>query len=66
MNLPPILTMASPFFRDIYHGQIQHFQQTFIGRKYGFGFCDLPELAVKSLDSIRGIDRSNDEPLPDI
>ena len=36
MNLAPILTMNFPFFRNIYHSQIQHFQQAFIGRKYRF------------------------------
>lgn len=60
MNLSPILTMASPFFRNIYHSKIQHFQKTFIGRKYGFGFCDLPALTVKSLHGIRGIDQMTD------
>ena len=60
MNLASILTMASPFFRDIYHSQIQHFQQTLIRRKHGFGFCGLSELAVKSLDDIRSIDQAAD------
>ena len=58
MNLAPILSVTGPFFRDIHHSQIQHFQETLIRRKHGFGFCDLPELAVKSLDGIRGIDQA--------
>ena len=56
MDLSPILSMSSPFFRDIHHGQIQHFQETLIRREYRLGFRDLPQLPVKSLDGIRGID----------
>lgn len=32
MDLPPIVPGAGPFFCDIFHGQIQHFQETVIGR----------------------------------
>ena len=60
MDLPPILSVSGPFFRDIHHGQIQHFQKTVIRRKYRFGFSDLSELTVKSLDGIRGIDQTAD------
>ena len=56
MDLPPILSVSGPFFRDIHHGQIQHFQETLIGREYRLRFRDLPQLPVKSLDGIRGID----------
>ena len=40
MNLPPILPVTSPFLRDIYRCQIQHFQETVIRMKYRPGFCD--------------------------
>lgn len=56
MDLPPILSVSGPFFRDIHHGQIQHFQEALIGREYRLRFRDLPQLLVKSLDGIRGID----------
>ena len=38
MDLSPILTVSRPFLGDIYHGQIQHFQETVIGWKYRLGF----------------------------
>lgn len=60
MDLPPILTMACPFFRDVHHRQIQHFQQSVIGRKYGPGFCDFPQLTVESLDHVGRVDQAPD------
>ena len=60
MDLSPILSVSSPFFRDIHHGQIQHFQETLIRREYRLRFRDLPQLPVKSLDGIRGIDQAAD------
>ena len=29
----PVLPAAGPFLRDVQHGQIQHFQQAFVGWK---------------------------------
>ena len=58
MNLPPILPVSSPFFRDIHHGQIQHFQKTVIRRKYRFRFSDLSELTIKSFGGIGSIDQT--------
>ncbi len=60
MDLSPILTVSRPFLSDIYHGQIQHFQETVIGWKYRLGFGDFPELAVKSFNRVRGIDQTSD------
>lgn len=60
MDLSPILTVSRPFLGDIYHGQIQHFQETVIGWKYRLGFGDFPELAVKSFNRVRGIDQTSD------
>ena len=48
MDLTPILTVACLFLWDIHHSQIQHFQETIVGRKYRLGFGDLLELTVKS------------------
>ena len=39
-----------------HHGQIQHFQKNVIRRKHRFGFGDLSELTVKSLDGIGSVD----------
>lgn len=36
MDNAPIPALACPFFRDVHHRQIQHFQQAVIGRKHGF------------------------------
>ena len=60
MDLSPILTVSRPFLGDIYHGQIQHFQETVIGWKYRLGFGDFPELAVKSFDGVGRIDQASD------
>ena len=54
----PVLTAASPFFGNVHHGQIQHFQQAVIGGKHGFGFCHLAQLAVKSFNGISGVDQA--------
>ena len=56
MDQAPVLTASSPFFANIYHGQIQHFQQAVIGRKHGFGFCHLAQLAVNTLNGVGGAD----------
>lgn len=34
----PVLTVTCPLFGNVHGCQIQHFQQTVIGRKYHFGF----------------------------
>ena len=40
VDAAPILTAASPLFRDVLHSQIQRLEKTVIGRKYGLGFSD--------------------------
>ena len=60
MDLSPILTVSRPFLGDIYHGQIQHFQETVIGWKDRLGFGDFSELAVKSFDVVGRIDQASD------
>ena len=58
MDQAPVLTASSPFFGNVHHGQIQHFQQAVISRKHGFGFCHLAQLAVKSFNGVGGIDQA--------
>lgn len=60
MNLSPILTVSRPFLGNVYHGQIQHFQQTVMRREYGFGFRHLAELPVEPLNCVGGIDQPAD------
>ena len=57
VNQAPILSPSSPFFRNVYHGQIQHFQQAVIRGKDRLGLCHLAQLAVKSLNGIGGVDQ---------
>lgn len=60
MDPAPVLLVSRPFFRDAHRGQIQHFQQAVISWKYGFGFGRFPQLTVKALDGIRGVDEPSD------
>ena len=39
---------------------IQHFQQTVVCLENALGFCNLPQLPVKALDRVRGIDQTAD------
>ena len=54
---PQSCRLSGPFFRDIHHGQIQHFQQAVVGGEHGFGFCHLAQLAVEALDGIGGVNQ---------
>ena len=58
--LPPVSRSADPFFRNVDHGQIQHFKQRVIRWENGFGFCYFPELTIEILDGIRRIDHRAD------
>ena len=57
MDNAPFPALARPFFRDVHHRQIQHFQQAVVGRKHRFGFCDLAQLPVKSFNGIGGVNQ---------
>ena len=57
MNHAPILASARPFLGNLRHGQVQHFQQAVIGRKHQFGLGHVPQLAVKALNGIGGVDQ---------
>ena len=54
----PVLPPPRPFFRDIYHGQIKHFQETFVRRENRFCLGHFSELAFEALNGISGIDQS--------
>ena len=51
----PILPSACPFFSNIHHGKIKHFEQAVIRREYSLWFCDFAELPVKAFNGICGI-----------
>ena len=53
----PILPPPGPFFRNVHHGQIQHFQQAVISGKHRFGLGHLAQLAIKPLNGIGGVDQ---------
>ena len=57
MNNAPILAFICPLPGDVHHHQIKHFQQTFIGREYGFRLSNLAQLAVESLYGVGGINQ---------
>jgi len=40
-DLAPVNSAAGPFFRNIPHSQIQHFEKAVICRENGLGFCHL-------------------------
>ncbi len=60
MDLAPVLTVACPLLCYVHGCQIQHFQQTVIGWKYGLGFCHLSQLAVEPLNGIGRVDQTSD------
>lgn len=60
MDQGPILPPSGSFFCNIYHGQIQHFQQAVIAGKDRLRPGHLAKLTVKTLNSVRGIDQPPD------
>lgn len=57
VDTAPILTASCPFFSDVLHSQIQHFEKAVIGQKYGLCLSHFLQLAVKALYSVGGIDQ---------
>lgn len=57
MDCAPVLPPPRPFFRYVHHGQIQHFQHALVRGKYRFRLGRLPQLPVKPLDGLCGVDR---------
>ena len=53
----PVLAPARPFLSDVHHGKVQHLEQAVIGGENGLGLGHLPELAVKALNSVSGVDQ---------
>ena len=57
MDHAPILASARPFLCNIHHSQVEHFQQAVIGRKNGLSLGHFPQLAVKALNGVGGVDQ---------
>ena len=57
VNSAPILTSASPLFRDVHHCQIQHLKQAVIRREDGLCFGYLAKLAVEAFYRIGRINQ---------
>ena len=53
----PIMPPSGPLFRNVHHGQVQHFQQAVIGGKDRLGLGHLAQLAIKPLNGIGGVDQ---------
>ena len=53
----PVLPPSGPFFGNVHHSQIQHFQQAVICGKDGFGFGHLAQLAIEALNGVGGVDQ---------
>ena len=52
----PVPAPARPFLGNVHHGQVEHFEQAIIGGENGFGLGHFPQLPVKALNSIGGVD----------
>ena len=60
MDHAPVHAPPGPFFRNVHHRQIQHFHKAVVCGKDGLRFGHLPQLAVETLDGVRGIDQPAD------
>lgn len=49
--------VVRPILGNIYHGQVQYFQQTVIGEESGFGHIYFEQLTIEAFNGIGGIDR---------
>ncbi|MNN61592.1 hypothetical protein D3C81_1768350 [compost metagenome] len=58
--MSPVLHTACPFAGDIHRGQVEHFQQGFIGRKDALAFGHFPKLPMVTLDLVRRVDELAD------
>lgn len=57
VDATPVLTATCPLFRNVLHGQIQHFKKTVICRKYGLCLSYFFQLTVKAFYGIGCIDK---------
>lgn len=58
VNQAPVLPLSGPLFRNIHHGQIQHFQQTVIDKKDRLRLGYLVQLTVEALNVIGNVNQS--------
>jgi len=54
----PVLPPTGPFFRNVHHSQIQHFQQAVVRWEDGFGLGNLSKLAVEPFYRVGGINKA--------
>ena len=57
VDAAPVLSATSPFFRDVLHSQIQHFEKAVISRKYGLCLSHFLQLPVEAFYGIGRIDQ---------
>ena len=57
MDHTPILALSSPFFRNVHHGQKQHFQEAIICGQRSLRLSNLSELAIDPFNGIRGVNQ---------
>ena len=57
VDAAPVLTAASPFFRDVLHSQIKHFEKAVISGKYGLCLSHFLQLPVEAFYGIGRIDQ---------
>ena len=57
VDAAPVLSATGPFFRDVLHGQIQHFEKAVISRKYGLCLSHFLQLPVEAFYGIGRIDQ---------
>ena len=55
VDAAPVLSATSPFFRDVLHSQIQHFEKAVIGREYGLCLSHFLQLTVEAIYGIGSI-----------
>lgn len=60
MDHAPVHTLPRPFFRNVHHRQIQHFQKGVVRGEDGFRLGYFSELAVEAFDGVRGINQPAD------
>ena len=57
VNPAPILPSSGPFFGNVYHRQVQHFQQAVVRWKHRLGLGYFAQLTVKPLNGVGGVNQ---------
>ena len=57
VDAAPVLSATCPFFRDVLHSQIKHFEKAVISRKYGLCLSYFFQLTVKAFYGIGGVNQ---------